>query len=119
LYQIRYADIQSDSLTDARERERIVLDRSIMLLTKAEEAGGDSFAAVEALHYAVRVWTALLEDLSRHDNMLPDEQKAGLISIGIWMLREADEIRNDPSKSFEGMIDISKIIRGGLDEKHV
>jgi flagellar biosynthesis activator protein FlaF len=119
LYQIRYADIQSDSLADARERERIVLDRSITLLTKAEDEGGDSFAAVEALHYAVRVWTALLEDLSRQDNMLPNEQKANLISIGIWMLREADEIRNDPSKSFEGMIDISKIIRGGLDEKHV
>jgi flagellar biosynthesis activator protein FlaF len=119
VYQIRYADIQSDSLADARERERIVLDRSIGLLTKAEAEGGESFAAVEALHYAVRLWTALLDDLSRHDNMLPDEQKASLISIGIWMLREADDIRNDPSKSFEGMIDISKIIRGGLDEKHV
>jgi flagellar biosynthesis activator protein FlaF len=119
VYQIRYADIQSDSLADARERERIVLDRSIALLTKAEEEGGASFAAVEALHYTVRVWTALLEDLSRDDNLLPEEQKASLISIGIWMLREADAIRNDASMSFDAMIDISRIIRGGLDEKHV
>jgi flagellar biosynthesis activator protein FlaF len=119
LYQIRYADIQSDSLADARERERIILDRSIALLAKAAEEGGASFAAVEALHYSVRVWTALLEDLSRDDNLLPDEQKASLISVGIWMLREADAIRNDHSRSFDGMIEISKIIRGGLDEKHV
>jgi flagellar biosynthesis activator protein FlaF len=119
LYKISYADVQADSLTDSKERERGIMDRSIELLSDARVKGMDTFAAVEAIHYTARTWTAFLEDLARNDNQLPKEQRANLISIGIWILRECDAIRLGQTKTFDSLIDISQIIRGGLDEKHV
>jgi flagellar biosynthesis activator protein FlaF len=119
LYKISYADVQADSQADSKEREREVMDRSIELLSEARAKGADTFAAVEAIHYTVRIWTAFLEDLARNDNQLTKELRANLISVGIWILRECDAIRQGHTKTFDSLIDISQIIRGGLDEKHV
>ena len=118
MYQLRYADIQTDSQMDAKERERAVIERSIELLCEAQAQGSKSFAAVEAIHYTMRVWSAFMEDLARDENQLPKELRASLISIGIWILKEAEAIRMDPAKDFESLIDISRIIIGGIDEKH-
>jgi flagellar biosynthesis activator protein FlaF len=119
LYKISYADVLADSQADSKEREREIIDRSIELLSEARVKGMDTFAAVEAIHYTVRIWTAFLEDLARNENQLPKELRANLISIGIWVLRECDAIRQGQTKTFDGLIDISQIIRGGLDEKHI
>jgi flagellar biosynthesis activator protein FlaF len=119
LYKISYADVQADSQADSKEREREIMDRSIELLSDARAKGAGTFAAVEAVHYTVRIWTAFLEDLARDDNQLTKELRANLISIGIWILRECDAIRQGQTKSFDRLIEISQIIRGGLDEKHV
>ena len=45
---------------------------------------------------------------------LPKELRANLISIGIWILRETDKIRKGESDNIAGILEISKIIRGGL-----
>ena len=42
MYQFSYADIQTDSVADARDRERQVLSRSIELLHTARESGVQS-----------------------------------------------------------------------------
>ncbi|MFZ2102394.1 MAG: flagellar biosynthesis regulator FlaF, partial [Oricola sp.] len=81
---LRYAEIEEDSPGQARERERQLFDRSIELLEKAKEAGVNSFACVEAIHFTMRLWTMLLEDLASDDNALPKELRANLISIGVW-----------------------------------
>ena len=57
----------------------------------------------------------LLEDLASNDNALPKELRASLISIGIWILREADAIRKGDSENIDGLLDITKIIRGGVE----
>ncbi|WP_421855171.1 flagellar biosynthesis regulator FlaF [Oricola sp.] len=111
---LRYAEIEEDSPTDARDRERELLDRSIGLLQKATEKGPKSFEAVEAVHFVLRLWSMLLEDLASNDNALPKELRASLISIGIWILREADSIRKGDSSNFQGILDITKIIRDGM-----
>lgn len=70
--------------------------------------------AVEALHFTNRVWTALLEDLSSDENALPKELRANLISIGLWLLRETEDIRQGRSNNFDGLIEVSQIIRDGI-----
>ena len=112
---LRYAEIEEDSPTDARERERQLFDRSIELLTKAEADGVKSFACVEAVHFTIRLSTMLLEDLASNENALPKELRANLISIGIWILREADAIRKEESENIAGLLEITKIIRGGVE----
>ena len=114
MYQFSYADIQTDSIADARDRERQVLGRSIELLERARDAGVDSLETVEAIHFMNRVWTSLIEDLGSSDNALPKELRANLISVGLWLLREAEEVRQGRSNNLEGLVEVSQIIRDGI-----
>ena len=114
MYQFSYADIQTDSVADAKDRERQLLSRSIGLLTAAAAAGSDSMEAIEALNFTNRVWSAFVEDLGSSDNALPKELRANLISIGLWLLREAEDIRQGRTNNFEGLIEVSQIIRDGI-----
>jgi flagellar protein FlaF len=114
MYQFSYADIQTDSVAEAKDRERQLLTRSIQLLMEASKAGVDSMQAIEALHFMNRVWTTFVEDLGSPDNALPKQLRANLISIGLWILREGEEVRQGRSNNFEGLIEVSQIIRDGL-----
>lgn len=114
MYQFSYADIQTDSVADAKDRERQLLTRSIDLLLAARAVGPQSMEAIEALHFLNRVWTSLLEDLGSPENALPKELRASLISIGLWLLREAEDLRQGRSDNFDGLIEVSQIIRDGI-----
>jgi flagellar protein FlaF len=52
--------------------------------------------------------------LARPENDLPQELRADLISIGIWIMREAEEIRLEKSDNLKGLIEVSMSIREGL-----
>jgi flagellar protein FlaF len=114
MYQFSYADIQTDSVADARDRERQLLTRSIEMLGKAMETGPRSQESMEAVHFVNRIWTVFLEDLGSAENELPQELRANLISIGLWLLREGEAIRQGRSHNYEGMIEVSQIIRDGI-----
>jgi flagellar protein FlaF len=114
VYHFAYDEIVDESATSCRDRERLALDRSIELLKEASEKGTHSTAALEALLYVRRLWSLLLEDLARPGNDLPAKLRADLISIGFWIMKEADLVRDDKSRNFKGLIDISSIIRDGL-----
>jgi len=56
----------------------------------------------------------LIEDLAKPENDLPEQLRADLISIGLWVIREAEEIRLEKSTNFKGIIEVSENIRDGL-----
>jgi len=114
MHLVSYAEVVGDSPNTERERERRALDRSIELLEKAEAAGSRSTEAVEALAFTGRLWLLLLEGLGRSENALPQELRADLISVGVWILRETDDIRSGKSSNLRAVIDVSKNIRDGL-----
>ncbi|WP_404863855.1 flagellar biosynthesis regulator FlaF [Georhizobium sp. MAB10] len=114
MYQFSDAEIQQDDVAESKDRERQVLDKSIGLLERARVAGPKSRDAIEALYFTNRVWMRFIEDLNAPDNELDLSLKANLISVGFWILRESDKIRKGESENFEGIIDISSIIRDGL-----
>lgn len=114
MYQFSYSEIQTDSVADAKDRERQVLSRSIDLLSEARDKGPDSREAIDAIQFMNRVWTTFVEDLGNPDNELPKELRANLISIGLWLLREAEEVRQGRSQNFDGLIEVSQIIRDGM-----
>lgn len=114
MYQFSYAEVMEDGVADAKERERQVLDRSIELMSAALERGRNSAEAVEAIYYTRRLWIRLTEDLCLPDNQLDAELKANLISIAIWILNETEKIRRRESDNFQGIIEITTIIRDGL-----
>jgi flagellar protein FlaF len=114
MYQFSYAEIMEDGVADAKDRERQALTRSIDLLAAARDENGYSREAIEALFYTRRVWIRFIEDLKHPDNELQTELRANLISIAIWILKECDRIRKRQSTNFQGIIDVTTIIKDGL-----
>jgi flagellar biosynthesis activator protein FlaF len=114
MYQFSYAEILDDSPKEARERERAAMDRAIELLQAAERAGVHSGEATEATQFVRRLWAALIEDLSKAENALPQSLRADLISVGLWIMREAEQIRLGKSTNFKGIIEVSAQVREGL-----
>ena len=115
MYQFSYAEISDDVEVNARERERQALDHSIDLLKRAEKNGPRSRDAIEAIYLTRSLWAILVEDLSSSENGLPDNLRAELISIGLWIMRESEAIRLGRSNNFAGIIEITTLIRDGLD----
>ncbi len=61
-----------------------------------------------------KLWAILVEDLAKTENDLPQQLRADLISIGLWVMREAEQIRLEKSDNFKGIIEVSQTIRDGL-----
>jgi flagellar biosynthesis activator protein FlaF len=108
MYQFSYAEIQSESVADAKDRERQLLTRTVDLL------GINSYATTEAISFMSRVWTVFVEDLGNPENALPKDLRANLISIGLWLLREGEDVRQGRSDNLDGLIEVSEIIRDGM-----
>ncbi len=114
MYQFPYAEVMDEAPDAARQRERKAIAHSIKLLREAEKAGPRSQEASEALLFLRRLWGVLIEDLAKPENDLPKTLRADLISIGLWIMREAEQIRLEKSDNFKGLIDVSSIICDGL-----
>lgn len=114
MYQFSYAEVQQDDVTEAKGRERQLLDRSIVLLDEAARQGPGSRAAIEALHLVRQVWVRFVEDLGSSANELDPELRANLISVALWILKEAEKIRRGESRNFAGISEVTGIIRDGL-----
>jgi flagellar protein FlaF len=114
MYKFSYEETLSESGGRKRENERLAIEQSIAMLKSAQKAGPSSREAVDAICFLNRLWSFLLEDLVKPENALPDDIRAKLISIGIWMLKEAESISNGRSRNFNGLIDVSNVIVEGL-----
>jgi flagellar protein FlaF len=114
MYQFPYAEVLDDAPKAARERERKALEHSIVLLEAAAAKGAASREAVDALAYVRRIWSVLVEDLATAENDLPQPLRADLISIGLWVMREAENIRQGKTHSFADLIEVSRSICEGL-----
>jgi flagellar biosynthesis activator protein FlaF len=114
MYRFSYAEILEDTPQTARQRERLALEHSIELLQSGQANGVKSREAVEAIYFVRRLWAFFIEDLAKPDNALPQSLRADLISIGLWIMREADEIRLGKSENFKGLIEVTNLIAEGM-----
>lgn len=114
MYKFSYAEIMEDSSTEARGRERDAFDRAIELLVAAEAAGPTSMESQAAVIYLQRLWGILIRDLAEPTNELASNLRADLISIGLWVIKEADQIIQERSNNFAGLIAVNRSIRDGL-----
>lgn len=114
MYKFYYNEVLDESPKVEREQERTALERSIDLLQQAERSGAGSREAVEAVYFVRRLWGIFIEDLAKSENGLPQKLRADLVSIGLWVMRETEEIRQGRSKNFTALIDVSRTISEGL-----
>lgn len=114
MYRFSYAEVLDDNPKEMRARERQALERSIELLRAAEAAGPNSREAIDANQFSAKLWTILIEDLGMAENQLPKQLRADLVSIGLWVMRELEEIRMERSSNYKGIIDVTQSIAQGL-----
>lgn len=114
MYKIDYVEIMSGEAASARQNERFAFEHVIGLLRKAEASGPGSLDVVNAIYAVTQLWTMLLDDLTRPDNGLEESLRGSLISIGIFILKEAERVRQDESGDIAALIDINKLICEGL-----
>jgi flagellar biosynthesis activator protein FlaF len=114
MYEFAYNDVIEESRQTMRARERAAMDRVIWMLRAAQEKGPQSRELIDALYYLRRLWTIFIDDLKNPNNELPDQLRAGIISIGIWMMKEIDRVRGGLTNDLSPMIEINELIRDGL-----
>ena len=114
MYQARYDDIMSDGADSARQTERSLFDQSITMMEEARDEQRYSYKGIEAVQFTSRLWMLVLEDLGSPANGLPPELRASLISIGIFILKELEAIRQERSFDYDSIIEITRTIRDGL-----
>ena len=115
MYQHCYAEVLEDDQQEARQIEARALDHAATLLMRADALPIPSIAGVQALHFTRELWMTFMTELAAPENALPDTLRANLISIGIWVLKEAEAIRLQQSTNYAGIADICTIIRDGLN----
>jgi flagellar biosynthesis activator protein FlaF len=111
---LHYTEMLQDDQKDARERERVALNRSISMMERAALPDTSPAERANAIVFTTKLWTVLIEDLAAPDNGLPRELRAQIVSIGIWILRELEKVRSEESQQFSDVIEVSKAIRDGL-----
>jgi flagellar biosynthesis activator protein FlaF len=102
MYQQLYNDVAQESSSNARAMESLAF----------EKFGSGEFA--EALRYLDDLWSVLLEDLISPENGLPQELRAKLVSIGIWILKRSAAIRDGAGHDLQAFIEINSSMLAGL-----
>jgi flagellar protein FlaF len=114
MYLSAYQDILEAAPSESRRSEREALLYAAELLKIAEAKGSRSNESVTALFFVRRLWTFFVEQLAQPSNPLPQDVRAKLISIGIWVLGEEERIRMGQSTDYAAIADISRTIALGL-----
>jgi flagellar protein FlaF len=105
---------QKEAAETPRELECRAFSVVIGKLTEAKKSGGQ--ALVEACYLNNQLWTALTVDLSLADNPLPEDLKARLISLAIWVQRYTPQAMAGTA-SVDALIAVNRNILDGLRAK--
>jgi flagellar protein FlaF len=116
-----YAGMRDATVTP-RQAEYRIFARITHRLSEAAAAreAGDGLAhprLLEALHDNLRLWLSLAADLAGDGNRLPQELRAGLLSLAAYVERRTAEGRGpqgDPASAAREFVDINTAVMKGL-----
>jgi len=94
-----------------RDMERRAFMTTIGKLLEGKEKGGRFL--IDACYLNQQLWTALIVDLALPQNALPEELKARLISIAIWVQRYTPNVMGGRAP-VDALIDVNRNILEGL-----
>jgi flagellar biosynthesis activator protein FlaF len=109
-----YETVAEDSGREARARERQALSLGIDRLEQLKSGPFSTEDFIESLLYVRRLWSIFIEDLSHPENGLPDQLRADIISIGLWVVKESDRLREEKSNDVKQLIEINRLMRDSL-----
>ena len=106
------ADYGLNAVKTERDTEYDAFSRITFALRNAA-AGADPHETILAVHKNNELWTILATDLMQPGNNLPDDLKAGLLSLAHFSIRHGHAVRNG-SGDISALIDINISIMKGL-----
>ncbi len=105
-YQAVQAKIETPKETEYRVFARVTRE----LMDNADKRDSEFFQAVDRNR---RLWLILQMDLASDDNLYPDELKAKLISLAIWVDKHSAAVLRG-QKDISPLIDVNRTIMEGL-----
>jgi len=97
-----------------RETEYRLFAQVTRALLDAQAKGHEDIPKlIDALDWNRRVWSALAADCSTNDNQLPEQTRASIISLSIWVSKYSSTVMKDKA-DVEPLIDINRMIMQGL-----
>ncbi|MGB6086911.1 flagellar biosynthesis regulator FlaF [Parvibaculum sp.] len=102
-----------EEIVAPRDMERRIFERVTDQLRLADKEE----SRTEFFHRAVlenrRLWAALASDVVDPSNQMPNELKAGLLSLAIWVERESSSIHSGDAP-VSGLIEVNQAMIAGL-----
>jgi len=108
----KYQTTQSLIGSSRQGEYRLFADVTKALMEVLDEPKRDK-SFYEAIDRNRRLWLVLQMDLSSAENKLPDDVKAQLISLSIWVDRECRQILRDDG-DVQALINVNRSIMEGL-----
>jgi flagellar protein FlaF len=98
-----------------KETELRLLTQVTRALTEAAASDPTEFGKrAEALDWNRRVWEALGSDCAGEGNALPEELRAQLISLSIFIVKQTAAIMRREDDDWQILIDLNRAIMQGL-----
>ncbi|MBW4330435.1 flagellar biosynthesis regulator FlaF [Stakelama sp. CBK3Z-3] len=99
-----------------RATERRLIGQITGELFSAHEAGLTGARLMPALHRNREMWNTFAALCGGPGNTLPDEVRASIVSIGLWVDRYTSKVVSG-EESIEPLIDVNRSILEGLSEE--
>ena len=111
------ADDSKVLFDNKREMDAAAFSQAAYVLDQARQSPDDSESAARALKYTQLLWSIIQADVSEKDNALPDELKANLMSLSIFVDKQTSKGLTEPTEElFDSLISINLNISEGLME---
>jgi len=105
-------------LDNNREMDAAAFSQAAYVMDQARQKLNDKELGERALKYNQMLWSIVQNDVSQSDNALPEELKANLMSLSIYVDKQTTAGLKDPTDElFDGLISINLNIAEGLMEK--
>ena len=106
------------NIDNKREMDAAAFSQAAYVMDQARQKLGDKELGERALKYNQMLWSIVQADVSQADNTLPEELKANLMSLSLYVDKQTTVGLKDPSDElFDGLISINLNIAEGLMEK--
>ena len=111
------AEDKKPKFTDKREMDAAAFSQAAYVLDKAKQNLTDKELCERALKYNQLLWTIIQADVGENDNTLPEEVKANLMSLSLFVDRQTTKGLSDANEElFDSLISINLNISEGLLE---
>ena len=96
-----------------RQTEYRLFTEVTRALIEARDRGEKDKVLFNALDWNRRMWSTLSADCGIEGNGLPDELRAGIISLSIWVSKYSSQVVRE-GESIDALIDINRTVMEGL-----